>query len=63
MRRYRIDSNGQEQPVWASKSKLVALGTREGRDAFNQGREPIRLSNPTHDNAAQAEYTRLKDAK
>lgn len=58
-RRYRRDANGDEQPVWASKRRIEALGTKEGRDAFNAGRLPIRMSNVTHDEAAQKEYDRL----
>jgi hypothetical protein len=61
MRRYKYGPNG-EQPVWASKRKLIALGIQEGREAFRDGREPIRLSNPTHDDAARKEYKRLKEA-
>jgi hypothetical protein len=56
MRRYRIDSHGNEQPVWASKSRLVSLGEQEGRDAYRDGRQPIRMSNPTHDNAARRAF-------
>lgn len=51
-RRYRLDAQGNEQPVWASKRKLVALGEQEGREAALYGRLPVTLSNPTHDDAA-----------
>jgi hypothetical protein len=52
MRRYRLDATGQERPIWASKAKLVDLGRQEGRDAAREGRQPITMSNPTHDQAA-----------
>jgi hypothetical protein len=63
MRKYRFDKSGHEQPVWMSNRKLVELGRQEGREAFAQGREPIRLSNLSHDNAARAEFERCKQAQ
>ncbi len=59
MRRYRMTSEG-EKPVWASKRKLIELGEKEGRDAFLAGREPIRMSNTTYDDAARKAFERLK---
>jgi hypothetical protein len=56
MRRYRIDNQDNEQPVWASKARLTALGETEGRAAAKEGRQPIRMSNPTHDNAARLAF-------
>lgn len=60
-RKYRIDKDGQEKPVWASPSELRELGTAEGRAAFEQGRLPIRMSNTTYDDAAEREHARLTE--
>jgi hypothetical protein len=56
MRRYRIDASGQEQPVWASESKIADLGAQEGRAAAAEGRQPIRWGNTTYDDAARKAF-------
>lgn len=56
MRRYRIDTNGQEQPVWASERKIADLGAQEGRAAAQEGRQPIRWGNRTYDDAAREAF-------
>jgi hypothetical protein len=57
-RKYRTTPEG-EQPVWASNAKLREWGAAEGRAAAREGRKPVRMSNTTYDQAAEAEYKRL----
>jgi hypothetical protein len=55
-RRYRINSQGQETPVWASKASITLLGMQEGLDAARSGRHPIHYGNTTYDTAARSAY-------
>lgn len=45
---------------WLSRGELEETGRDEGRRAFEQGREPIRMSNRVHDEAARREFDRLR---
>lgn len=61
MRKYRLDRNGNEVPVWASKKKLVEMGKEHGRQAFENRTYPARYGNPTFDQAAREEWERLRE--
>jgi hypothetical protein len=56
MRRYRLDKNGHEQPVWLSDAKIRDLGSREGEEAARNKRQPIHYGNLIYDKAARGAY-------
>ena len=58
-RKYRIDENGQERPVWMSKRNLQALGREEAAKAFRENRKPIHYGNIAYDTACEQYYRQL----
>lgn len=63
MRKYRIDTQGHEQPVWASKRRLILLGEQEGRQAARENRLPSNWGNLTYDSAAQRAYRTARETE